>query len=84
MTGQSRTKARLAEALLDGEYHTASDLVLRTGVPTTSVYTALQRMYIDGWVERESWAQPQRYRITRAGKRGLAFLLALQESEQPA
>jgi DNA-binding PadR family transcriptional regulator len=78
------TSIGVIRALLDGQEHTARELVEITGVSMTTVYGTLSRATIDGWLERSVTPGTGRriYRATDKGLRAMRYLVALADQSE--
>lgn len=72
-------RIKLVRALLATPRTDGPSLIALTGLGMTSVYYTLRRMVRDGWLQevRVAGTRQRDYVVTRAGRRGLEFLLAV-------
>jgi DNA-binding PadR family transcriptional regulator len=71
----------VVRAFLDGEHHNAPELIGLTGLARTTVYGALRRMRIDGWVKQSAVPGTARrdYQASELGLRAMRYVVDLSD-----
>lgn len=71
----------VTRVLLDGQEHTAPELIQLTRISMTTVYGVLSRMTVDGWVARNAVPGLARrsYRATEVGLRAMRYVVAVAD-----
>jgi DNA-binding PadR family transcriptional regulator len=75
------SSVQVTRLLLDGQEHTAPELIEGTGISMTTVYGILSRMTVNGWIERDSLPGTSRrsYRATEMGLRAMRYVIDLAD-----